>query len=228
MTYADATPRESALPLDYDRLYAHRHRGVEQATRTEVWELIAEFLYKRMGCPTRVLDPVAGGGEFINAVRAPERWASDAQSSLATFVDKDVHCVIGDVFELDLPADAFGGIFVSNFLEHLHSPEAVQAFLARMRTALALGGRLVILGPNIRCLPRHYFDFADHRLPLSHVTVVEHLAMAGMEATTVVPRFLPYSFTGRLPSATPLVRAYLKFPLAWRLLGKQFLVIAEK
>jgi len=41
-------------------------------------------------------------------------------------------------------------------------------------------------------------------------------------------RFLPYSFTGRLPASAGLTRAYLSMPFAWKLLGKQFLVIGER
>ena len=38
-------------------------------------------------------------------------------------------------------------------------------------------------------------------------------------------RFLPYSTKGRLPTAPALVRAYLAFPPAWWLLGKQTLYV---
>jgi hypothetical protein len=41
-----------------------------------------------------------------------------------------------------------------------------------------------------------------------------------------VPRFLPFSFRGVLPPSPALTALYLRFPIAWRLLGKQFLVIA--
>ena len=44
----------------------------------------------------------------------------------------------------------------------------------------------------------------------------------------MIPRYLPYSFRGILPPSPPLTRLYLKTPLAWRLLGKQFLVIGRK
>jgi hypothetical protein len=54
------------------------------------------------------------------------------------------------------------------------------------------------------------------------------LYAAGFEILTVHARFLPYSFTGRLPSHPTLARAYLRIPLAWRILGKQFLVVAER
>jgi hypothetical protein len=66
-----------------------------------------------------------------------------------------------------------------------------------------------------------------HR-PLTHVAVTEHLYPAGFDITTVTPRFLPYSFRGLLPPSPLLTRTYLRTPALWRLLGKQFLVIARK
>jgi hypothetical protein len=65
-------------------------------------------------------------------------------------------------------------------------------------------------------------------LALTHVAVEEHLYAAGFHIESVEPRFLPYSFRGRLPTGRTAVRAYLRFRPAWRLLGKQFLVIASK
>ena len=41
-------------------------------------------------------------------------------------------------------------------------------------------------------------------------------------------RFLPYTTKGRLPQTSGLVRLYLALPLAWRLLGKQTLYVAER
>jgi hypothetical protein len=38
----------------------------------------------------------------------------------------------------------------------------------------------------------------------------------------------PYSFRGTLPASARLTRASLRLPLAWRLVGRQFLVVAEK
>jgi hypothetical protein len=69
---------------------------------------------------------------------------------------------------------------------------------------------------------------ADHTVILTHRSVAEHLYAAGFEITSVTPRFLPYSFTGRLPATAALIRLYLALRPAWRVLGKQFLVIAHK
>ncbi len=96
-----------------------------------------------------------------------------------------------------------------------------------MREAIAPAGRIVVMGPNFKYAWKQYFDFADHVLPLTHVTVLEHLAAAGFEVESVFPRFLPYSFTGRLPAWPVLTRLYLRAPWAWHALGKQFLVVGR-
>ena len=41
-------------------------------------------------------------------------------------------------------------------------------------------------------------------------------------------RFLPYSFRSRLPANARTTRLYLSAPALWRVLGKQFLVIARR
>ena len=81
-------------------------------------------------------------------------------------------------------------------------------------------------GSQHQILPADYWDFADHLLPLSHLTVLEHLACAGLDVVAVHDRFLPYSFRSRLPTHPRLVHLYLSNPWAWQLLGKQFLIRA--
>ncbi len=219
----DATPG-----LDYTRLYDFRFRGVDQRARQAVWNEIARFVWERMGCPRRVLDPAGGRGEFVNAVPGEERWLVDAVDYAQRETSPGVKIVIGDVLSVDLPREYFDGIFVSNLLEHLAGPDAVARFLARMRDALRTGGVIAVMGPNFRYCAREYFDCADHVLALTHVSVQEHLFAAGLTVTDAVPRFLPYSFRGRLPASALLTRAYLRIPLLWRVSGKQFLVLATR
>jgi 2-polyprenyl-3-methyl-5-hydroxy-6-metoxy-1,4-benzoquinol methylase len=133
--------------------------------------------------------------------------------------------VLGDAMTVELPAEHFDGVFVSNFLEHLASQEEVAAFLERMRGLIAPGGRIAVMGPNIRYCQREYWDFADHVVPLTDRSVEEHLYAAGFQPLKRIARFLPYSFTGRLPASASLTSAYLRMPPLWRLLGRQFLVV---
>jgi hypothetical protein len=52
--------------------------------------------------------------------------------------------------------------------------------------------------------------------------------MAGFKTKKVIARFLPYTTKSRIPQHPLLVRAYLSFPPAWLLLGKQTLYLGEK
>jgi hypothetical protein len=214
--------------MNYQRLYEYRFRRVDQGRRHEVWGAVAPMLYELLKRPERVLDPAAGRCEFINAVPSAERWAVDAVAYEEGVARAGTKLIVSEIMDADLPSAYFGGVFVSNFLEHLPSQEAVADFLERMHSCIEPGGRIAIMGPNFKYCSREYFDFADHTVILTEQGVAEHLYAAGFKIHLVHPRFLPYTFTGRLPSHPALVRAYLRFPIAWRLLGKQFLVIAER
>jgi SAM-dependent methyltransferase len=214
--------------MNYQRLYEYRFANVDQRARMAVWQEIALRVHALMGQPDRLLDPAAGRGEFINAVPARERWAIDQVAYAEGTYGADVQAIVSDVFEAELPAAHFDGVFVSNFLEHLTTQEAVARFLEQMRAATAPGGRIAIMGPNFRYCAREYFDMADHTLIFTHHAIAEHLYAAGFEPERIEPRFLPYLFTGRLPPSPALTRIYLRTPLAWKLLGKQFLVVGRR
>ena len=220
--------KSQGFTFDYDRLYSFRHRHTDQARRQRVWDVIAPYLHERMGSPASVLDPAAGRGEFITAVPAQERWVVDVVDYADARYGDSVKVVIGDILTVDLPDDYFEGVFASNLLEHFVSQEQVGLFLRRMYDAVAPGGRLTVMGPNFRYCAKEYFDCADHTIALTHLSAEEHLYTAGFEIESVVPRFLPYSFRGNLPASAGLVSAYLRLPLVWRALGKQFLVQGRK
>jgi len=77
-------------------------------------------------------------------------------------------------------------------------------------------------------VPGAYWDFWDHCIPLTELSVSELLRMKGFSVDECIARFLPFSMsTGRTP---PLftVSLYLKMPFVWRFFGKQFLVVAHK
>jgi hypothetical protein len=214
--------------VNYRRLYEYRFRNVGQDRRDVVWTALTPLLFRLLGDPERLLDPAAGRCEFINAVASAERWAVDATVYDERAAAEGVQMIVADIMDAELPSSYFDGIFVSNFLEHLPSQQAVAAFLEKMHDATSPGGRIAVMGPNFRYCAREYFDFADHSVILTERSVAEHLYAAEFEVLDVHPRFLPYTFSGRLPSHPALVRAYLRLPLAWRIFGRQFLVLAER
>lgn len=213
--------------VDYERLYGYRFRGIEQARREAVWSAISRHIYHRMGAPESILDPAAGRGEFIRSIPSADRWAVDVmpQEGLA---EAGVTAIVSDIRNAALPSSYFDGVFASNFLEHLPDHNAVAEVLLKFRDVMRCGGRIAIMGPNFKFCANEYFDCADHAVILTHVSVAEHLHAAGFNVTDAVPRFLPYSFRGRLPASPLLTRAYLRAPLAWRILGRQFLVLGHK
>jgi SAM-dependent methyltransferase len=222
-----ARPTTQPGGINYERMYAWRFHDVDQRRRQAVWREIARYVHRRLGAPDRVLDPAAGRGEFITAVPAAERWGVDlvGQGIPQT---PGVKMIITDIMTADIPSNYFDGVFVSNFLEHLADQNAVAAVLGKLYDSLEAGGRIAILGPNFRYCAREYFDCADHTVILSHIAVTEHLYAAGFDVTAVSARFLPYSFRGLLPPSPVLTRIYLRTPVLWRLLGKQFLVLGRK
>lgn len=203
----------STSSINYEKLYAYRFRDVDQASREAVWREIARYIYSRLGKPNSVLDPAAGRGEFIRCIPAEDRWGVDLVSQ-GDLESAGVKMIIADIMDADLPVGHFDGVFVSNFLEHLPDQNAVAAFLAKLRDAMAPGGRIAIMGPNFKYCAKEYFDCADHTVILSHVGLAEHLHAAGFEVEDMHPRFLPYSFRGLLPPS-PLSPAELNhFPLS--------------
>jgi SAM-dependent methyltransferase len=214
--------------LNYERLYEYRFRDIDQGARAAVWSEIAPHVHGLMGNPQTVLDPAAGRGEFIGSIDAAERWFVDEVAYPEAESDPEVKVVTSKIMDADLPEDHFDGVYASNFLEHLFNQEEIAQFLERMHRVMKSGGRIAIMGPNYRYCADEYWDCADHWVALTHVAIAEHLYAAGFEPVKVVPRYLPYSFRGILPPSKTLTRMYLRAPIAWRLLGKQFLVIGQR
>ncbi len=220
---------ERPSPLDLAHLYRTRFGPAARAGRAAVWKVLVEHHLQRwVRASDAVLDVGCGGGEFLNHLRARRRIGldlnPDAGAALAAGIE--FHC--GPADDLGFLGDGeVDVVFSSNLLEHLSKPE-IEHLLDEARRVLRPGGSLLLLGPNVRVIPHTYWDFWDHRTPISDRSLVELLEALGYELVEVVPKFLPYTTVSRLPKASPLVRLYLKVPLAWRVLGAQFFVHARK
>jgi SAM-dependent methyltransferase len=119
-------------------------------------------------------------------------------------------------------------VFTSNFFEHLPDKNALGLTLDQIRRCLKPGGRLIALGPNIKYLPGAYWDFWDHYLPLTETSLCEGLVNRAFAIERCWPKFLPYTMVKSREYPILFIRLYLKLPLVWRFLGKQFLVVARK
>ena len=215
---------------DLSKLYRFRFREADRAGKMRIWKVLCErFFQPLIGEDRVIVDLACGYGEFINNIRGRKKYAVDLNPDARANVADDVEFCLSRADAMAAIADGVVDVvFASNFLEHLRTKEECDRVLAEVRRVLRPGGRFVIMGPNIRYLAAEYWDFYDHYLPLSHLSLEEGLVQADYEIVSIIPRFLPYTTRSGLPQHPLLVALYLKIPLAWRVLGKQFLVIGRK
>lgn len=215
---------------DLAALYRFRFRESERPQKMLIWKTLCEHYFQPLiGDGRIVADLACGYGEFINNIKAAKKYAIDLNPDAPKFLDADVQFCLSRADRIEgLSASALDVVFTSNFLEHLKTKDECDAVLAEVLRILKPGGRFVVMGPNIRYLAARYWDFYDHYLPLSHLSLEEGLVQAGYEVESIVPRFLPYTTRSALPRSPALIALYLKLPLAWRIFGKQFLVVGRK
>lgn len=211
-------------------LYRARFTPLDLAAKDRVWSILCESFFSLYVRSTdRVLDIAAGYCEFINHIRCAEKYAYDVNPDTARFAAKGVKLVVGDCRDMSaLPLADFDVVFVSNFFEHLENKRDMDCVLEQIFQRLRPGGRLLVLQPNIRYLGSRYWDFYDHVTPLTHLSLREALLKNGFAIELLIPKFLPYTFKSRLPTAGWMVRLYVKTPLIWWMLGKQMFVVAVR
>lgn len=220
---------EQPAPHNLKQIYDSRFSEGDASSKDAIWREVTAHLQRFVSPASAVLDVGCDRGDFIRNIRAREKWATDLRD-VSDHLPPDVRFVQADGLELldHLPADSFDVVFMSNYLEHLSSADAVIRQLEVARGLLRPGGRVVVLQPNIRLIGGRYWDFIDHCVALTERSLVEAAELAGLRSVRVITRFLPYTTKSRLPQHPLLVRAYLSVPLAWRLFGKQTLYIGER
>jgi SAM-dependent methyltransferase len=216
-------------PEELRRVYGARF-AKNLAYRQRVWRLlVAEFFQSHVTASAALLDLGCGYGEFINSLRCGRKLAMDLNPDAQRFLAPDVQFLQQDCSSRWPCADeSLDVVFTSNFFEHLPSKEMLGLTLQEVFRCLKPGGKLLAMGPNIRFLPGAYWDFWDHHLPLSDRSLAEALESCGFSILENHPRFLPYTMVNQLEYPLFMLSLYLKLPLAWRLFGKQFLIIAQR
>jgi SAM-dependent methyltransferase len=216
---------------ELSRIYRERFSDDELEDKRVLWaELCSSFFSRYVRPNDTVVDLAAGTCEFINAIDAAEKIAVDFNPDVKQYATNDTRIVIAPSTNMEEIGDeSVDIVFTSNFFEHLPSKRALLDTLAECRRILRPGGRIIVVMPNIRYLAGRYWDYLDHHLPLTHLSVAEALEVSGFELSRVVPRFLPYTVKDSpLRVQAWMVRLYLKLPIVWRVLGRQMLVIGER
>jgi ubiquinone/menaquinone biosynthesis C-methylase UbiE len=213
-----------------DALYRFRFSASEKTAKEAVWRVLCEHFFQRWIQPDAVVLEIACGfGEFISSIHAKRKIAIDLNPDAPEFLPSEIEFHLADASNMDfLESSSIDICFTSNFFEHLPSKSIMDQVLAEIRRILKPGGRLMALQPNIRYAYNLYWDYYDHYLPLSHLSCAEAFAKSAFEVEYLIPRFLPFTTKSSLPKHPLLVKTYLRIPLLWRLMGKQFFILARK
>ena len=212
---------------DLRDLYARRFAD-EQEVRSDLWEVLCQdFFQKFVPRDCVVLDVAAGHCEFINNIRAARRIAVDLNPDVAIRAAAGVEthvCRSDDMAPLE--SGSVDRVFISNFFEHVPR-EVIVSTLDECRRVLRPDGRLMVLQPNVRYCTKDYWMFLDHITPVDDRALAEAFRATGFDVEVTIPRFLPYTTKGRLPSGPGLVKLYLKVPLAWKVMGAQAFMVGR-
>jgi ubiquinone/menaquinone biosynthesis C-methylase UbiE len=211
------------------RLYRVRFTDAERARKDAIWRVLCERFFQRYVPPdATVLDLACGYGEFMRHIKAGRKIAVDLNPETRSLLPPDVEFHQTDAANLPIDSASVHVCFSSNFFEHLPSKTRLDQVLNESLRVLRPGGLYVCMQPNLRYAPGEYWDYYDHVLPLTHLSCQEAFRKAGFEVIELIDRFIPFSTASRLPQAPWLVRLYLAFRPAWRLLGRQFVLVARK
>jgi SAM-dependent methyltransferase len=227
MINQSATRTES--PTDLQKIYWARFAG-QQAYRTKVWQVLTRSFFSRWVRPAdTVLDLGCGYGEFSNNIVAGKKFAMDLNPSAESFLHSDSELLQQDCSQpWPIPDHSLDVVFTSNFLEHLREKPALEATVGEAFRCLKPGGMFIALGPNIKFLADKYWDFFDHYIALTELSLAEALTMIGFHVEEKIPKFLPYTMSRGFKPPVWMLRLYLKVPFLWKISGRQFLVIARK
>lgn len=222
---SNLTPNAEEL----QRMYHTRFDG-RLEYRNKVWKvLIRDYFQQLVRTEDTVLDLGAGYGEFINHVQCGKKYAMDINPDTAHFANANVEVIQQDCStHWPLSDDSLDIVFTSNFFEHLSDTPALARTLGEAMRCLKPGGRIIATGPNIKYASGAYWDFIDHHLPLTELSLAEAFTQQGFSIEKCIGKFLPFTMASGPQYPVFFVAMYLRLPFAWRIFGKQFLVIGKK
>jgi SAM-dependent methyltransferase len=218
-----------ALNTELEKTY-HRRFDADLEYRNQVWGvLVREFFSHYIRASDHVLDLGCGYGQFINQIECARRYAIDLNPTSRSVLQNGIV-----FFEQDssnrwpLESDSLDLVFSSNFFEHQPTKAHLTKALEEAHRCLHPGGRLIAMGPNAKYIPGAYWDFFDHHIALTELSLQEALELTGFRSLEVIGKFLPFTMVNKRKYPLQFVSLYLRMRWLWRWFGGQFLVLAEK
>ena len=215
---------------DLSAIYRNRFDERELASKRVLWQvLVDDFFQRYVPRDGTVVDLGAGNCEFVNAVAAQRRVAVDLNPDTVGYAEpgrggadhavgrarrtdrwQRRHCL--HVQLLRAPTD--------EVRPDGHAARVPPGDPARWPDRGADAEHPVPTG--------RYWDYLDHHLPLTDLSVAEALELSGYVVEERIGRFLPYTVKDARFEVRPvMVRSYLRVRPAWRFLGKQMLVVGR-
>jgi len=200
--------------MELDKIYRNRFSERENRLKNIIWQTLCSYYFQKfIKTSDTLLDLGAGSCEFINNIKSGIKIAVDPNKNVSKYADKSVRVYSCGCNNLDFIDDnSIDSVFISNLLEHLSSREEILKVLKASYRVLKSEGIILILQPNIRFAYREYWDFFDHKIPLSD----------SLPYTTKSVNHVP------APIISLLVRLYLYMPWLWFFFGKQAFIVAKK
>lgn len=206
------------------------------AEKDNVWRVLGCYFSKMLSRLTgkrdySILDLAAGSCEFLNHVDTTGKKAAvDLNPETKSFADAGTEVICASALEFSSSVrEKYDAVFVSNFFEHLNTPEELLKCMEQIARVLKSGGILMVLQPNIDLLGSAYWNFIDHKLPINAPRLKEAGHLHHFVLKKQILRFLPYSTCGKMPKWTWLVELYLRLlPFSGFVFGKQSLFVFEK
>ena len=213
-----------------EKIYRRRFNEYECEQKNKIWEVLcSNFFQNYIPLDSVVLDIGAGYCEFINNIRCGKKLAVDLNDHTPHFASSNVEVKSSPSTDLSfLQNNSIDRVFMSNFLEHLKDKEEILKTFAEIYRVLKPGGKVITLHPNIRYLYMSYWDYFDHHVPLTENSIAEGLEVSGFKVEVSIAKFLPFTTKSKIPKHPILVKLYLMFPVVWKIMGKQALVVAAK
>ncbi len=214
---------------DLEQIYRRRFAGSEDYRRA-VWSVLSRDLFSQwIASDSSILDLGAGYCEFINRTSARRKYAMDLNPATQSHANADVSVLLQDCStEWRIPDEALDIVFTSNFFEHLPDKDALERAVQNAFLCLKPGGRLIAMGPNIRHTGAAYWDFFDHYIALTDLSLIELLTKCGFQIEYARAQFLPYTMASGRRYPLWMLKAYLRIKPLWKLFGQQFLIVARK
>lgn len=195
--------------------------------RQRVWQVITKYLQdKYIPEDSVIVDVGAGYCDFINNIKAKEKYAVDSWEDFLKYAKAEVKTYIAKCQDLScFSSEFFDIVFSSNLLEHL-SFKDIEITLNEFYRILKFGGKLILILPNFRYCYKVFYDDYTHITPLTHTGIRDLLIGKNFEIVNIKPKFLPFSLKSGFPVSKFVVSLYLRLP--FKPFAGQMLVVCYK